>query len=124
MSIERLDHVNIRTSNLAALIEFYEQCIGLKKGSRPGFESTGAWLYLGDRDIVHLVKSATAELSKEPQLEHFALRATDYVAFTDNLKKHGVDYTSNDIDTINLRQIHVYDPDGNHVELNFSSAKG
>jgi catechol 2,3-dioxygenase-like lactoylglutathione lyase family enzyme len=124
MSIERLDHVNIRTSNLAALIEFYEQCIGLKNGSRPGFESTGAWLYLGDRDIVHLVESASAEPSKEPQLEHFALRATDYEAFTDNFKKHGVDYTSNDIDTISLRQIHVYDPDRNHVELNFSTANG
>ncbi len=124
MSIERLDHVNIRTSNLAALIEFYEQCIGLKKGSRPGFESTGAWMYIGDRDIVHLNESVSAKPSKEPQLEHFALRATDYEAFTDNLKKHSVDYTSNHIEDINLRQIHVYDPDGNHVELNFLTANG
>ena len=122
MNIERLDHVNIRTANLAALVEFYEQCIGLKQGSRPGFESTGAWLYLGDRDIVHLNESPTAQPSSEPQLEHFALRAADYQAFTDNLKHHGVAYTSNTISEARLRQIHVYDPDGNHVEVNFSIA--
>ena len=122
MSIERLDHINIRTANLAALITFYEQIIGLKQGSRPAFESTGAWMYLGERDIVHLNESPTAQLSREPQLEHFALRAADLQAFTDNLNSRGISYRSNTISEANLRQIHLHDPDGNHVEINFSIA--
>ncbi len=119
MNIERLDHVNIRTAQLAAVIEFYEKVIGLRVGPRPGLASTGAWLYLGERDILHLIASPTAQLSSEPQLEHFALRATGYQEFIARLDEHGIPYRGNTLTGAGLRQLHLHDPDGNHLELNF-----
>lgn len=120
MTLERLDHVNIRTRNLQALVEFYEQVIGLESGQRPGLDSSGAWLYLGDRDIVHLIESPTAQSPGEPQIEHFALRATGYQEFVDNLNALGVRYRGNTIGEAGIRQLHLHDPDGNHVEVNFA----
>ncbi|MCJ7873093.1 VOC family protein [Phaeobacter sp. J2-8] len=49
------DHVNIRTTNLDTMIAWYGDILGLHPGKRPPFRFPGAWLYLGDRAVVHLV---------------------------------------------------------------------
>src|SRR5215470_4796852 len=42
MGISWLDHVNIRTANLAAMSRFYEDILGMPRGSRPEFRFGGA----------------------------------------------------------------------------------
>jgi catechol 2,3-dioxygenase-like lactoylglutathione lyase family enzyme len=49
MPLSHLDHVNIRTANLAVLSRFYAEVLGLAPGPRPAFRFGGAWLYCGDR---------------------------------------------------------------------------
>ena len=53
--IEQLDHVNLRTSRLEEMTRWYVDVMGLRSGFRPNFPFPGAWLYAGDRAIVHLV---------------------------------------------------------------------
>ena len=48
-----LDHVNITTTRLHQSVEFYT-ILGLRDGFRPDFEFDGAWMYCGDRAVVHL----------------------------------------------------------------------
>lgn len=74
MTILWLDHVNIRTATLEPMSAFYEAVLGLPRGPRPGFQSSGVWHYCGDRAIVHLVELPREILLAEDQLEHFALR--------------------------------------------------
>ena len=77
MQLERLDHVNVRTANLAAMVAWYERVLGMRSGARPPFPFPGAWLYIGDHACVHLVGVAKPQEGREPRLEQgrFRLRA-------------------------------------------------
>ena len=55
VTMKRLEHVNVRTANLDAMVEWYGRMLGMTSGPRPGFSFPGAWLYAGDHPIVHLV---------------------------------------------------------------------
>lgn len=53
MRIEGLNHFNIATENLERSAHFYE-ALGLKRGHRPSFSTTGIWLYIGEAPVIHL----------------------------------------------------------------------
>lgn len=88
MGIQRLDHVNLRTGQLSAMLQWYGDVLGLHSGPRPDFPFAGAWLYAGDVAVIHLIDigclpaiSSDASL----RLEHFSLAATDIEAFEERL---------------------------------------
>ena len=56
MQLGRLDHINLRTNQLAKMIDWYSTTLGMKTGPRPNFPFPGAWMYAGDHPIVHLVE--------------------------------------------------------------------
>src|SRR3546814_16016497 len=56
MPLSRLDHVNLRTAELAAMQTFYSEVLGMSLGPRPPFSFDGAWLYCGGQATVHLVE--------------------------------------------------------------------
>ncbi len=58
MKMKGLDHVNIRTRDVKRLADWYGDILGLHAGARPPFPFGGAWLYCGDKPIVHLVEVA------------------------------------------------------------------
>ena len=118
MSTISLDHVNIRTENLADLSDFYTRILGLEAGWRPGFESKGIWLYGGEIPIVHLVEVEQAAKAVG-RIEHFALRGEDKDAFVKHLVSNNIDYTVKQVPDIGSYQFNVHDPDGNRVEILF-----
>ena len=119
MKLTGLDHVNIRTASLEAMIGFYETVLGLTNGARPPFGFGGAWLYVGDRPVVHLVETATAPAAETPRLEHFAFRAEGLAETAERLRRHGVDYRTDIVPGLGATQFFLSDPDGNHIELQF-----
>jgi len=119
MGIAWLDHVNIRTANLAAMSRFYADVLELRNGPRPKFRFPGAWHYCGERAVVHLVSASPAPAGEEPRLEHFALRAFGFAAFLDRLKRANVGYSIAIVPGMDLRQVNIFDPDGNHIEVQF-----
>ncbi len=44
MQIHKLDHVNIRTSRLSEMVDWYRDILGLSSGKRPDFPFPGAWV--------------------------------------------------------------------------------
>ncbi|MCS6877603.1 MAG: VOC family protein [Geminicoccaceae bacterium] len=119
MELEALDHVNIRTANLEAMVRWYEEVLGLSRGWRPGFDFGGAWLYLGDQPIVHLVEVAQPPANREPGIEHFAFRARGLGAFLARLEAKGVAYRLGNPPGTDVTQVNVFDPDGNHIHVDF-----
>lgn len=117
-----LDHVNLRTANLARMSDFYERVLGLKKGPRPDFDFPGAWHYSGGDAIIHLVGVDTPPTAyrRDQQLEHFALRGTDKDAFVALLEAEGIPYRPFDVPGMPITQINLDDPDGNHLHIDFS----
>ncbi len=52
------------------LKDFYCDVVGLTEGFRPAFERFGFWLYIGDKDVLHLItlKKVMAVLRKNHPL--------------------------------------------------------
>ena len=122
MEIKKLDHINVRTTELEKMISWYSDVLGMREGERPNFPFPGAWMYVGDVAAVHLVGvngdpgvGSEADL----KLEHFAFSAIGGAKFEATLKVKSVDFKRVDIPEMNLYQINLWDPDGNHIHLDF-----
>ncbi|MEO0380803.1 MAG: VOC family protein [Pseudomonadota bacterium] len=123
MQITRLDHVNLRTTQLEAMIAWYVDVLGLKNGARPDFGFPGAWLYAGEVAVVHLVEVTSdpgVGSEAELKLEHFALRATDADKFEARLEDQGIAFQKSGIDALDLVAFNIWDPDGNHIHVDFT----
>jgi hypothetical protein len=103
------------------MTSFCAKVLGLKKGKRPAFKFGGAWLYCGNRATVHLVEVKNQAKAKDPPLEHFAFKANDINGTLKKPEKFGSNYETQIVPGSKIRQIHAYDPDGNHAELAFST---
>lgn len=126
-----LDHVNIRTASLERMVDYYEKIIGLRSGPRPPFDFPGAWLYAGERAVVHLIglkRAPDGSTEREAlRLEHYALRAGDTAdlrAFLAHLDKVGVEGQVVTLPDGSAVQVNLWDPDGNHLHLDFLPPAG
>tara|TARA_B100000519_G_C14231386_1_gene432552 strand:- start:1438 stop:1848 length:411 start_codon:yes stop_codon:yes gene_type:complete len=119
MTIEYLEHINIQTEKMEGLIEYYQDVLGMHHGERPDFGRAGAWLFVGDIPVVHLVKRDKLETGGEPRIEHYAMRCTGLADTINTLRETKNAYWANYIPETNVVQVHTYDPDGNHIELAF-----
>ncbi|TCK99312.1 glyoxalase/bleomycin resistance protein/dioxygenase superfamily protein [Shimia isoporae] len=120
MPVHSLDHANIRTTNLEAMIAFYEDVLDMTNGPRADFDFPGAWLYLGDTAVVHLVGvEGNPQTEGDLALEHAAFRATDLAAFMAKLKTRGVDHYLGFPPGVPIVQVNIHDPDGNHLHVDF-----
>jgi len=118
--IRALDHVNIRTSDLAATKGFFVDVLGLSEGWRPPFAFPGAWLYAGDKDVVHLVEvDRPAAASDGSPLDHFAFDIADYDEALRRVEATGLRFRATAAPGTSVRQIFVQDPNGVTVELNW-----
>lgn len=122
MPIERLDHVNVRTAQLDVMIDWYADVLGLRQGARPPFPFEGAWMYAGDRAAVHLVgidggPGTGSEVALK--LEHFAFAASGLADFEALLNARGDTYKRSEIPAIKTVQVNIWDPDGNHIHVDF-----
>src|SRR5688572_23086324 len=124
LAIRWLDHVNIRTANLEALVRFYEDVIGLKSGARPPLGFPGAWMYAGERAVIHLVGVAE---QPQPQgalrLEHFAFAGSGLSELLARLKQHAVMYEQSRQPGTGNVIINVKDPDGNRLHIDFAGSE-
>ena len=121
MELGQLDHINLRTSNLEELTAWYERVLGMKSGARPSFQFSGAWLYCNGNPAVHLVGVDHPPSGTDPKLEHFAFSAKGLPEFIDLLKREGEKYEIREIPDFSIVQVNIWDPDGNHIHVDFSS---
>ncbi|MFO1080119.1 MAG: VOC family protein [Reyranellaceae bacterium] len=114
-----LDHWNIYCKDLAATVRFYERYVGLKDGDRPPFGFPGAWLYAGDKPILHLVSETDRTAHGSGAIDHVAINCADIRGTIDQLKQDKVPFEVKKVPARPLQQVFVHDPDGVMIELNF-----
>jgi len=118
--IRYLDHVNVRTANLERLVRFYAEVVGLRHGERPDLGFPGAWMYAGERAVIHLVG---VEQQPAPEgalrLEHFALVASGLADFVAGLERQGVVYDRTTQVGSGGTVLNLQDPDGNRLHIDF-----
>ncbi|MGI9509698.1 MAG: VOC family protein [Geminicoccaceae bacterium] len=121
MKLGALDHVNVRTRNLDKMVDWYRRILGMTSGKRPGFSFPGAWMYAGDKPVVHLVgvdRTLPAH-QDDLRLEHFALSAGGLGEFLAHLKAEHIDYKLAKVPDFPIVQVNIWDPDGNHIHIDF-----
>ena len=123
MQVKKLDHVNIHTANVDRMVEWYARVLGMQAGDRPPFSFPGAWLYCGGEPTIHLVGVAKQPEVSGVQLEHFAFSAMGLKDFLERLKRENVRYDARRVPRSDGVQINVWDPDGNHIHIDFHGAE-
>ena len=120
MEIKKLTHVNVHTTNVERLVEWYDRVLGMRAGDRPPFPFPGAWLYCGNQAAVHLVGvDQLPEHEGTLKLEHFAFDAVGLEEFLARLDREQVPYDGRKVQGAEGVQVNIHDPDGNHIHIDF-----
>jgi catechol 2,3-dioxygenase-like lactoylglutathione lyase family enzyme len=138
-----INHVSIRTTDLAATRAFYVDLLGLKEGPRPEFPFPGHWLYQGPTDsyanaAVHLIgidphdrsglegylgERNETLLRGSGAVDHVAFIATDLAGMLERLRVARVEPRQRTVPGVGLHQLFLDDPSGVMVELNYAVAE-
>ncbi|QNE05440.1 VOC family protein [Croceicoccus marinus] len=120
MTIGRIDHVNISTSDLAATVAFFRDMLGLTPAPPPGMDpALNSWMV--DDAGNALVHVNTREAVSEPgPINHVAFACSGYDDYAARLRGAGHEIRESDLrDIAGVRQIFVFGPEGTRIELNF-----
>lgn len=120
-SVTGVDHVNLETPQLDASVAFYQEVLGLELGWRPPFDVPGAWLYAGDRPVIHLVLRHDAPQAKDRPVNHFAFQTTGLASLKERLTARGLDFEETTVPGTKIVQIFFRDPNNVGVECSFNN---
>ena len=142
MTISKLAHYSIRTTDMEASRRFYTEILGFKVGYRPPFKFPGIWLYLSDDKeeygtlhiigidpddpeglIDYLGDKSPDSLKGSGALDHIAFNATGLAEMRATLKACGIEYRERTVPDLGLHQVFVADPSGIVIELNYPAAE-
>jgi catechol-2,3-dioxygenase len=103
------------------LRDFYCDVVGLTEGFRPGFERFGFWLYIENKDVLHIItpKEGDGRSSQKSSFDHVAFKTANYHDVLKKLKSLNISFEEKLIPGTSAHQIFLCDPAGNRVELNF-----
>jgi len=128
MPLIAFDHVNIRTVHLDDMVSWYENVLGLQAGSRPEFAVPGAWLYLGEACVLHLIEADPAPMvfveGESLRMEHMAFRAEGMDRFISRLDALGIARKLYAFEALGLVLVFIRDPDGNRIHVDFPASEG
>ena len=121
-----LHHLAIKTDDVDASVEFWNNVIGSHSVDRPDFGFPGAWLQFGET-MIHLYGGETA-LNKDgghdrgsAAIDHVALSARGFDEMRALFDEKKLPWRQMDIFSFHLWQLFLHDPNGVLVELNFDA---
>ncbi len=137
MPLSHLEHFLIQTADLQATRDWYVNVLGFREGSHPDFKFPVVWLYLGDKDVVHLTQGGKnvsenrkAYLGQQSDathgsgvVDHVAFRSTGLREMMEHLQRHRIEFRKRMVSDQGLFQLFLLDPNGVKVELNFSNTE-
>lgn len=127
MAVQSADHFTILAEDLDRTLDFYVGMLGFRQGPRPGFSFPGAWLYVGDRAVLHIVAGRKMPEPRRGVLDHMAFTATDLKETLRTLKEAQVDYELRRLPeggpNAGVWQLFFDDPNGARVELDFAASE-
>lgn len=133
MPLEHLQHFLIQTADVDRTRDWYVDVLGLETGYTPDFKFKVCWLYLGDRDVLHITeggrnvtenrKTYLGQQSEATEgtgvIDHVAFHATGLQDMIAHFERTGVAFTERQVNAQGLYQLFLFDPNGVKVELNF-----
>ena len=140
MPLNYMEHFLLQTEDIEATKDWYVKILGFRVGPSPDFKFPVYWLYIGDKDVLHLTQGGAnvsdnrmKYLGQTSQatdgsgvIDHIGFRATGLDDTIARLNKLGIDFKERQVNDQGLYQLFLFDPNGVKVELNFevSEVKG
>jgi hypothetical protein len=109
----------------------------MTEGWHPDFKFPVVWLYIGEKDVLHLTEGGASVSENRRQylgqqstdvqgsgvVDHVAFRCTGLPEMLAHLKREGVQFTQRMVSDQGLYQLFLHDPNGVKVELNFANSE-
>lgn len=137
MPLSHLEHFLIQSPDIEATRDWYVKILGLKEGYRPDFKFPVVWLYLGDKDVIHITQGGKDVSNNRKKylgqqsdavygsgvVDHVAFRCTGLKETLIHLAENHIKYSPRMVDDQGLFQLFLTDPNGIKIELNFSNTE-
>jgi catechol 2,3-dioxygenase-like lactoylglutathione lyase family enzyme len=137
MPLSHLEHFLIQTADLKATRDWYVRVLGMTEGWHPDFKFPVVWLYIGEKDVLHLTEGGanvsenrrkylgqqSTDVRGSGVVDHVAFRAAGLPETLAHLKREGVPFTQRMVSDQGLYQLFLHDPNGVKVELNFANSE-
>jgi catechol 2,3-dioxygenase-like lactoylglutathione lyase family enzyme len=137
MPLSHLEHFLVQTADIQRTCDWYERVLGLQRGHTPDFKFPVQWLYLGDRDVIHVTEGGaqtsdnrkrylgqqSEALSGTGVIDHLAFRCTGLADMIDHLRELQIPFTQRMVSDQGLYQLFVRDPNDIKIELNFANTE-
>jgi catechol 2,3-dioxygenase-like lactoylglutathione lyase family enzyme len=137
MPLSHIEHFLLQTADMEKTRQWYVDVLGMRVGPNPDFKFPVFWLYLGDKDVVHVTEGGgnvsenrKRYVGQESQatagsgaVDHIAFRATGLREMIAHLEALGVDFKQRQVDDQGLYQLFMFDPNGVKIELNYSNSE-
>ena len=137
MPLSFMEHFLLQCVDIEATKDWYVDVLGMKVGPAPDFKFPVYWLYVGDRDVLHITQGG-AQVSENRKryvgqesqategsgvIDHVAFRATGLEDMIAHLTAKGIAFKERQVNDQGLYQLFLFDPNGVKVELNFANAE-
>ncbi len=137
MPLSHMEHFLIQSQDIEATKDWYVKVLGMRVGPAPDFKFPVYWLYVGERDVLHITQGGAKVsdnrlkyLGQQSQatngsgvIDHVAFRASGLAGMIAHLKQHGVEFKERQVNDQGLYQLFLIDPNGVKIELNFAAAE-
>ena len=137
MPLSHIEHFLLQTTDMEKTREWYTRVLGMRVGPSPDFKFPVFWLYLGDKDVVHVTQGGKGVSENRKKyvgqqsdalegtgvVDHIAFRATGLREMIAHLRSLKVDFKQRQVDDQGLYQLFLFDPNGVKVELNYANAE-
>jgi len=136
MQISQLEHFLIIADDIEETASWYVDNLGFRVGKNPDFGVPVKWLYLGDKDVIHISQSSKKNHFKRPAatrseitkgghpIHHVAFRAYGLDEALVHLDANNIEYVEQQASGQDVYQVFLQDPNGITVELNFPVEEG
>ena len=121
MTATAMNHFTILTDDVSRTVDFYRDLVGLTDGYRPDLGFPGAWLYVGERAVLHVVGGRPRDQLKPGVIDHIAFSAIGLRATLATLAARGIEHDCRQQTGTGLWQVFFRDPNGARVELDFAA---
>lgn len=137
MPLSHIEHFLLQTADMEKTRDWYVRVLGMRVGPNPDFKFPVCWLYLADKDVVHVTEGGnnvsenrkkyvgqqSAAVNGSGVVDHIAFRATGLHEMMAHLKALGVEFKQRQVDDQGLYQLFLFDPNGVKIELNYSASE-
>jgi len=138
MPLSYIEHLLLLVDDVDATVDWFVNNIGLSRGHTPDFKVKVTWLYIEEKDVLHIAHLPSEGKEKRFQdrylggrdstekngtgiIDHVAFRCTGLPEMITRLENNKATFLQRQANDGELYQLFITGPNGMRVELNFDS---